>query len=130
MEPSTTAAAGGFAITKILQAVAGLFGALSFSFFYRPKAFDDYGKLTVGAIVGGIGVGASVALGGVIIQYLGMDLKSLDAALGIGYITGGMSVGVIGLIANTFKQRENKDLLQIIQELRAAQQPAKKDESQ
>lgn len=122
MEPTTTAASG-FALSKGLSAMAGLFGALSVSFFWRPKAFHEHGKLVAGALIGGIGVGAAVALGGIIIKYFGMDAQSADVALGVGYLVGVMSVGVIGLLANFFKARENKDILEVAQEVRAAPQP-------
>lgn len=123
MEPT---AAGGFALTKGLSAMAGLFGALSVSFFWRPKAFHEHGKLVAGALIGGIGVGAAVALGGIIIKYFGLDAQSADVALGVGYLVGVLSVGVIGLLANFFKARENKDILEVAQEVRAIQQPKPK----
>lgn len=111
--------AGGFALTKALSAVAGLFGGLSVSFFWQPKKLHEHGKLAAGAIVGGIAVGAAFTLGGIVIKQFGLESESVDIALGVGYIVGILSVGFIGLLANFFEKREGQDLLQVAQEVKS-----------
>jgi len=117
MEPTSTAASG-YAISKGATAVAGLFGSLSMSFLWMPERFREHGKVAAGALAGGIGVMTAVALGGLIIKQLGLDPESLDAALGVGYLVGAMSVGVIGWMANFFEKREKKDILQVYKEVK------------
>ena len=119
MEPTTTAA-GGFALSKGLAALAGLFGGLSVSFFWQPKKLHAHGKLAAGAIVGGIAVGASFTLGGLVISWTGLDPDHVDAALGIGYLVGVLSVGIVGLLANFFEKREAKDILEVANEIKTA----------
>ena len=125
MEPTTTAV-GGYAISKTATAIAGLFGSLSMSFLWMPKKFREHGRLAAGAIVGGMGVMAAIALGGLIIKQFGLDPESLDVALGIGYLVGAASVGVIGWLANFFERRESKDILQVAQEMKQTQEAPKK----
>jgi hypothetical protein len=117
MEPTSTAA-GGLVISKGAAAIAALFGGLSVSFFYQPKRLHQFGRLAAGAIIGGISVGASFALAGLIATQVGLDFNDFDTALGIGYVVGMMSVGVIAWIANFLQKREEKDILEVAQELR------------
>lgn len=125
MEPTSTAAASGYAISKGATALAGLFGSISMSFLWMPAKFRDHSRLAAGAIIGGIGVMAAIALGGLLIKQLGLDPESLDVALGIGYLVGALSLGVIGWIANFFEKREKQDILQVYQEVKAKDTPKK-----
>lgn len=125
MEPTTTAA-GGYAISKGATAVAGLFGSLSMSFLWMPKKFREHSRLAAGAIIGGIGVGAAIAMGGLIIKWFGLDPESLDIALGVGYLVGAASLGVIGWLANFFERTENKDILEVAAELKQATETKRK----
>lgn len=119
VEPVSTSAAG-YSITKtIFLSLAGLFGSTSLAFFWQPKKLHAHGKMAAGAIVGGIGVGSAVTLGGVIMRYLGLDDTSADVALGVGYVVGLMSIGLIGLIASFFEKREGKDILEVVKEVRS-----------
>lgn len=125
MEPTSTAASG-YAISKGATAVAGLFGSLSMSFLWMPKRFREHGKVAAGALAGGVGVMTAVALGGLLIKQFGLDPESLDVALGVGYLVGALSVGVVGWMANFFEAREKQDILQVAQELKNAKEPPKK----
>jgi hypothetical protein len=124
MEPTTTAASG-YAISKGATALAGLFGSISMSFLWMPAKFREHSRLAAGAIIGGIGVMAAIALGGLLIRQFGLDPESLDVALGVGYLVGAMSLGVIGWIANFFEKREKQDILQVYQEVKAKEAPKK-----
>lgn len=117
---------GSFALGKLLSGVAGFFGGLSVSFFWQPKKLHAYGKLAAGAIIGGISVAAAIALGGVVSSKLGIDMSSPDNALGIGYMIGIVSVGIISFLANYFDKRDGQDILEIANELKGKKKPAKK----
>jgi hypothetical protein len=121
MEPATTTAAGGYAISKGAAALAALLGALSVSMFWQPKKLHQHGKLAAGAIIGGISVGAAFALGGLIAKWVGLNFEEIDTALGLGYAIGMMSVGVIAWVANSLERRENHDILEVVEELRGKQ---------
>ena len=125
MEPTSTAA-GGLVISKGAAAIAALFGGLSVSFFYQPKRLHQFGRLAAGAIIGGISVGASFALAGLLAAQLGLDFNDFDTALGLGYVVGMLSVGVIAWIANFLQKREEKDILEVAQELRGKAAPVKR----
>lgn len=109
--------ASSFAVGKALTAIAGFFGGLSVSFFWQPKKLHQYGRLAAGAIIGGIAVGASFALGGFIASYMGMDINQADSALAIGYVVGVMSVFVLSILVNFFEKKEDKDILEVASDM-------------
>jgi hypothetical protein len=117
-EPVTTTAAGGYLLSKGAATFAALLGALSVSFFYQPKKLHEHGKLAAGAIIGGISVSAAFTLAGIIANQLGVDFTQIDNALGIGYIIGITSVGVIAWVANFLSKREDKDILEVVKEIK------------
>jgi len=112
---------------KILSGVAGFFGGLSVSFFWQPKKLHEYGRLAAGAIIGGISVTAAIALGGIVASKLKLDMNDADTALGMGYLIGIVSVGIISFLANYFDKRDGHDILEVASELRGnKKKPAKK----
>ena len=117
MEPTTTAA-GGYLFSKGAAALSALFGGLSVSFFYQPSKLHEHGKLAAGAIVGGISVGAGFMLGGIAAKSIGMNFEDIDVALGLGYVIGMLSVGIIAWVANFLEKREKKDILEVVNEVR------------
>lgn len=122
-EPVTS---GSFALGKLLSGVAGFFGGLSVSFFWQPKKLHSYGRFAAGAIIGGISVAASIALGGIVASKLRLDMNDADTALGMGYMIGIVSVGIISFLANYFDKRDGQDILEIAQELKGKKKAAKK----
>jgi hypothetical protein len=119
MEPGSTTEFG-YAISKGAAALAGLFGGLSVSFFWQPKKLHQHGKLAAGAIIGGMAVSAAFTLGGMVARWLGLNFNDVDTALGLGYIIGILCVGIIAWLANFLERRENKDILEVVQEVRSA----------
>lgn len=108
----------GFAISKILSSLAGLFGGLSISFFHHPKKLHQYGTFAAGAIIGGISVSASFAVSGLVAKQVGLNFEDSDVALGVGYFVGIVSVGIIALLAKFFENRQDKDLMEVVQEIK------------
>lgn len=119
MEPTTGTAAGGYFISKFAAAAAGLVGGLSVSFFYQPKKLHQHGKLAAGAIIGSIAVSSAFALGGVLAYLLGVDFHNIDIAMGLGWLIGILSVGLVAWVANFLEKRESKDILEIAEEVQA-----------
>jgi cation transporter-like permease len=117
MEP-TTSAAGGYFISKLAAGLAALLGSLAISPFYQPKKLHQYGKLTAGAIIGSIAVSAAFALGGVLAHILGVDFQNIDIALGLGWIIGILSVGMVTWVANFLEKREGHDILEVATEVK------------
>lgn len=122
-EPVST---GSFALGKLLSGVAGFFGGLSVSFFWQPKKLHGYGKLAAGAIIGGISVAAAIALGGIVASKLGLDMNNADTALGMGYMIGIVSVGIISFLANYFDKRDGQDILEVAHEIKHGKKKAVK----
>lgn len=124
IEPSTSGSTA-YALSKLWLAVGGSFGSGALGAVWRPAALDGYGSLTKGVIIGGIGAGAPVMLGGFIATQLGLDPRSADVGMAIGTLVGLCSVGSIVFAANFFKRREDKDVLEIVQEVRSVASPRK-----
>jgi hypothetical protein len=119
MEPTATTA-GGYFLAKVAAAFAGLIGGLSISFFYQPKKLHQHGKLAAGAIIGSIAVASAFALGGIVAHLLGVNFQNLDIALGIGWVIGIVSVGLVAWVANFLEKRETHDILEVASEVKAA----------
>src|SRR5471032_1035006 len=109
---------GNFFVSQILAAFAGLFGGLSISFFWQPKKLHRHGRFSAGLIIGSISVGATSALGGIVSRWLGMNFNEADTAMGLGYVVGAVSVGMIAWLANFFNRREDDDILEVAGELK------------
>jgi len=106
-----------FLITKLISGISGLLGALCIAVFWLPERLKRYGSLAAGAIIGGVSVGSAFSLGGLIATIAGMDTASLDVALGIGWVIGALSMGVLNFLANFFSKRHEEDIAQIVKEL-------------
>lgn len=119
-----------YAVSKLWLAVGGSFGSGALGAIWRPAALDGYGSMTRGVIIGGIGAGAPVMLGGFIATQLGLDPRSADVGMAIGTVVGLCSVGFIVFAANFFKRREDKDVLEIVQEVRSVTAPKPKQVKQ
>jgi hypothetical protein len=117
MEP-TAAVATSFAVSKLYYAIAGLFGGAALAFFWTPAKLSKHGRMAAGAIVGGVSVGSAVIFGGALAVYFGMNPNDANTALAVGGGLGFASIAIISLLANFFEKRENKDLLDVVNEVR------------
>ena len=117
MEPTTTAASG-FAISKLMTGVAGLFGGIAISIFWQPKKLKQHGLLAGGAIIGAMSFGFAYVFGGVVANLLGMNMSNPDNALAIGAVIGSVAVGVVSFVATWLEKREGKDIAEVVREIR------------
>ncbi|WP_324660328.1 hypothetical protein [Enterobacter bugandensis] len=102
-------------ISASLLALAGLFGGVSISFFWQPQRLHQHSKFIAGIIFGGISMGAAVALGGLTARWLKIDLTQPDITMGLGYILGAMSNGLIVWLANFFAATNSRIFLMLPQ---------------
>lgn len=116
MEPAISGIS--FAISKVYYGIAALFGGFMVSFFYMPAKLKQYTPMAAGAIIGGISVGAGVMFGGWLAIQLGMNPYDANTALAVGGGIGLFAVAAISWLANFFENRKNKDILEVIQEVR------------
>lgn len=101
-----------------LLAVAGLFGGVSVSFFWQPRRLQQHSRFIAGVIIGSISMCAAFALGGFTARWLKIDLNESDVTLGLGYIVGAMSNGLIVWLANFFRRHEQQDIFDVAGELK------------
>lgn len=105
-------------ISDIIASISGLFGGLSISFFWRPQKLNDYSKYTSALIIIIISVSSAFSLVGIIAEILHINISKLENAIGLGYLVGAISVGLVTLMANFFSHRENNDILDVASEIR------------
>ena len=100
-------------ISEALLAFSGLFGGVSISFFWQPQRLHQHSRFVAGVIFGGISMGAAIALGGLAARWLKIDLTQADITLGLGYILGALSNGLIVWLANFFRRHEQQDIFDV-----------------
>jgi hypothetical protein len=115
----TEPVSSGFAITKVITGIAGLFGGIAISIFWQPKKIRQHGMLAAGAIIGALSFGFSFALGGIAARSIGIDLANPDNAMAVGVAIGAISVGVVSFVANWLAKREGKDIGEVIKDVKA-----------
>ncbi|MCS2152271.1 hypothetical protein ACIPMZ_17430 [Scandinavium goeteborgense] len=105
-------------VNEGLLAVAGLFGGVSVSFFWQPRKLQQHSRFIAGVIIGSISMCAAFALGGFTARWLKIDLNESDMTLGLGYIVGAISNGLIVWLANFFRRHEQQDIFDVAGELK------------
>jgi len=105
-------------VNEGLLAVAGLFGGVSVSFFWQPRKLQQHSRFIAGMIIGSISMCAAFALGGFTARWLKIDLNESDMTLGLGYIVGAISNGLIVWLANFFRRHEQQDIFDVAGELK------------
>lgn len=105
-------------LSRILIALAGAFGAFAVAVFWLPKEIREKSALIRGIVIGGVGVGFSLTFTGWILRVTGVDGANLDNLLAVSAIEGGVSLAVLMWLTNFFKKRENKDLIEVVSEVR------------
>jgi high-affinity Fe2+/Pb2+ permease len=114
MEPAT----GGFALSKLITGIAGLFGGVAISIFWQPKKIKQHGLLAGGAVIGAISFGFAYVFGGAVANVIGMNLNNADNALAIGTVIGAVAVGVVSFVAAWLEKREGQDIAEVIREVK------------
>lgn len=51
---------------------------------------------------------------------LHINISKMENAIGLGYLVGAISVGLVTLLANFFSYRENNDILDVASEIKQA----------
>jgi hypothetical protein len=114
-EPVSTS----FGLTKIILGVAGLFGGIAMSIFWQPKKIKQKGMLAAGAIIVALSFGFAFSLGGITARAVGIDLQNPDNAMAVGVAIGAISVGVVSFIANWLSKREDKDIGEVLKDVKS-----------
>ncbi|ASY82120.1 hypothetical protein [Pectobacterium polaris] len=105
-------------ISDTIASISGLFGGLNISFFWRPRKLNDYSKYTSALIIIIISASSAFSLVGIVAGILHINTSEIENAIGLGYLVGAISVGLITLLANFFSYRENDDILDVASEIK------------
>ena len=71
-------------------------------------------------------MGAGVIFGGALAVQMGMNPNDANTALAVGGGIGLSAVAIVSWLANFFDNRQNKDLLEVVQEVSQVANPAEK----
>lgn len=124
MEPITTAVS--FGISKFYYGISALFMGMVVMFLRKSPTLRGHGKAASGAIVGGVSVGSGIIFGGAVAVYLGMNPNDANTALAVGGTIGLFAVGIITAVANLLDKTEDKDILELVEDVKAVvSKPAK-----
>jgi hypothetical protein len=119
MEPTSTSALS-YALSKVPYGLAALFMGMGFIFFRKEQTIRTHGKLASAAIIGGACTGSAVIFGGALAVYFGMDPNDVNTATAIGGGIGLIAVSLLIALANYFDKNEDKDILELVQDVKAA----------
>lgn len=81
---------------------------------------NNYDKFIAALIIIIISISAAFSLVGIIAELLHVNISKMENAIGLGYLVGAISVGLVTLLANFFSYRENNDILDVASEIKQA----------
>jgi hypothetical protein len=99
-----------------VKALSGAVGASSLSIFWTTKALADKGKFIAGALTGALGSFGAVFFSGVVMQRFGIDHNNFDNIMATSFVLGIGAVGIISGIGQWFKNREGKDIGEMVRD--------------
>lgn len=120
MEPTSTTAAAGFAMSKVWYGLSALFTGMVIMFLRNKPSLRNHSRAASGAIVGGVSAGSGIIFGGALAVYLGLDPNDANVALAVGGFIGLVAFGSITLVANFYDKREGQDVLEVAMEVKDA----------
>ena len=107
-----------FLVSKLVSAVAGLMGGFIIAAYWLPARLENRSKLAAGVIIGGTSSGCAVSLYGLIIYRLGLPTEDVDLIMGVSFLLGVLSIGVVNWVAVIFDKYENTDMLSKVYKLK------------
>jgi hypothetical protein len=109
-------------LSKIAPTLAALFGGLAMVLLYTPTRLLEKGKIIAIFLAGAISATAGFSLTGVVAYYLGIEPTQVDVIVGIGWIIGFFSLAIFNLVANFFANRQEKDIVEVYEEVQSKRQ--------
>lgn len=103
--------------SKIASMLGGLFGGAAILTFIRPKTIGE------AFTRGGVSVGSAIVFSGPLLNYLDMN-ANWEGQMMAGFCIGFVSYSILGMIANFLAKNQNKDIVEVISEVK---QVTKKD---
>ncbi len=89
---------------------------------YTPTRLLEKGKIIAIFLAGAISATAGFSLTGVVAYYLGIEPTQVDVIVGIGWIIGFFSLAIFNLVANFFANRQEKDIVEVYEEVQSKRQ--------
>jgi NhaP-type Na+/H+ or K+/H+ antiporter len=100
-----------YILAKLASMIGGFFGGAAILTFIRPKTIGE------AFVRGGVSVGSAIIFAGPSLKW--MDLSpNWETELMAGFVVGFIAYGILGMIANTFIKNQNKDLIDVVKDIK------------
>jgi hypothetical protein len=123
-EPASSAT-GGFLVGKLAYALGGFVGGLTTSMFWTPQRLKDHGKLAAGGIMVAAPTLAAAFTGVSVARRFGLNEQDLDVGLALGWAIGLLTIFLVAVLANFFRERESSDIISVARDVKAGVQDLK-----
>jgi hypothetical protein len=111
----------GLLTTKIASMIGGLFGGAAILTFIRPKTIGE------AFTRGGISVGSAIIFGIPLLESIGLKV-TWETQLMSGFCVGFVSYSILGMVANFLAKNQNKDVVEVVRDIRDVSQGTKKQD--
>jgi len=105
----------GFIIAKVSSMIGGLFGGFAILTFIKPKTISE------AFMRGGMSVGSAMVFAQPLLNLAGIS-DNWETQLMSGFCVGFMAYTVLGMIANFLIKNQNKDILQVINQVKKGEE--------
>lgn len=129
MAEPASATTGGFLVGKLAYALGGFVGGLTTSMFWTPQRLKDHGKMAAGGVMVAVPTLAAAFLGVTIARRVGMSEADVETGLALGYVIGLLSIFLIAVLSNFFRERQHTDILTVAADVKSGLDKIRKGES-
>lgn len=101
----------GYITAKVASMIGGLFGGFAILTFIRPKSISE------AFMRGGVSVGSSMVFTYPLLDMLGIS-NNWETQLMGGFCVGFLAYTVLGMVANFLQKNQDKDIVEVVKEVR------------
>jgi hypothetical protein len=100
-----------YILAKLASMIGGFFGGAAILTFIRPKTIGE------AFVRGGVSVGSAIIFAAPSLKWMGLA-AGWDNELMAGFVVGFLAYGILGMIANTLLKNQNKDLIDVVKDIK------------
>lgn len=105
-------------VNKLIPAFAALLGGVCLMVFWTPDKLKEKGKVVGAFVAGGGSATAGFIFTPLALRLAGLDSHNIEYLMGAGWFIGYFWVALLSWTSNWIRNRDNKEITQIIREIR------------